>query len=45
MDYNYIITEEVIENLPNENLFSPENKEYFDSLYTDFIEMALSWEE
>lgn len=41
---NCIITEEVLENMPNEDIFSKENNEYFKQLYDEFIAMALTWD-
>ena len=38
---NTIITIDVLNNMPNENLFSKENNEYFTKLYAEFLDVFL----
>lgn len=44
--YNMIMGEEVIRNMPNSDITSPENNEYFGKLYNDVIqELAELWDQ
>lgn len=44
MTDNIIITEQVLENMPNkENLLSHENDNYFRTLYNEIMEPMATW--
>lgn len=44
--YNMIMGEEVIRNIPNSEITSPENNEYFENLYNEVIqELAELWDQ
>ena len=44
--YNMIMGEEVIRNMPNPEITSPENNKYFGDLYNEIIqELAELWDQ
>lgn len=43
MTDNIIITTQVLENMPNEDILSHENDNYFETLYNEIMEPMATW--